>query len=1072
MFERVAGFVLSHYRKIIVCWLVAALVATPVALQVTDVVTYQQSQMTPPGSPAEEGQDVLREQFGSQFPSSSALVVVRSDDPGGIYDAETRRYVSDVRERMNDSDPRYYSGSESVYSAYRTYVTETAKLVVPKVHRQKERLNRTLTLTYGVPISHVRTYRTVNQTATLLYGVPQTYVGVWQGEYGGNLSAREAAKQAAWKRIAATTSDSRRPAVKAYYEAWYAAWNSSLQTRPNVSSDARLRASVLTATQRYANETDVGPTQRRLLLATAEQFGPKTWTNRTKVDQLARSLVERRVLQQVNESRRQQVESYYAEWHEAWWAEYQRGSSLNESAKSAIDTAYPALLTEANLTETERSRLENVVERFTLSNWDDDATQRRYLFEAVANSSEEVTVPFLRQAYSLGEDPSDEAVRSFSRQYVENGSIGDYSLPVPASVRNQFVGEDNRTMVVMFSFTREAGSGSGSNTPVYDNVHHLRSITDGEPENTEVYVTGEAAISLDLREFFSGGEEDKIVTFVLLIVLVGLAFRSVAAPMVSISTISVAVGVTQASVVWLATTLGDIHFYVTSLLAVVLLGVGTDYSIFILSRYYEERKNGVEKRPAVGNAVEWAGESVATSGATVLMAFVALGVSEVPIFRTLSIVLGAGVAIAVLAALSLIPSVLLVVGDRAFWPANIEAKQSLIDDYFRRAAQFSLDHSKAIVLLALVVTVPTTMVVASHDVSYNQIEQLPETESTQGIDALQDGFGSGTVMPTYVVVTFDEPVVQNGTYDQSKLRAVDDVTADIESRENVRRVLSPTEPGGQPIEYQNLDSIDDDRADLKRDRIGTFVGEDNRTVVFQVVFDRGPFTGSSMEAVREIRDDLDATAEQRAALSGATVYTTGQTAQMVDTVDQTMADLPAMLTVLFVGMFLILLLVLGSVLVPIRAIVTMLLSISWTLAITYLVFAEWLGEPISWFVPIDLFFLLMGLGMDYDVFLITRIREEVAKGMPDAKAITEAVERTGGIITTCGVILAAAFGSLLLSEAMVMKQVGFALAVGILIDTFLVRVYLVPAIMQIGGRWNWWAPSFVQRTSLESTEEQ
>ncbi|MCK4366428.1 MAG: MMPL family transporter, partial [Thermoplasmata archaeon] len=171
--------------------------------------------------------------------------------------------------------------------------------------------------------------------------------------------------------------------------------------------------------------------------------------------------------------------------------------------------------------------------------------------------------------------------------------------------------------------------------------------------------------------------------------------------------------------------------------------------------------------------------------------------------------------------------------------------------------------------------------------------------------------------------------------------------------------------------------------------------------------------------------------------------------------------------VVVIGIFVLLLFVLGSVLLPLRLILTILLSITWTLAVTMVLFQVLIGIPVLWMMPLILFVIAMGLGMDYDIFLTTRIREEVAKGKTDKEAIVEAVDKTGGIITAAGAVMAGAFGSMMLSSMGMLQEFGFALFFVIIIDAMIVRIYLVPAIMVLLEKWNWWAPGRIQRVRRE-----
>jgi RND superfamily putative drug exporter len=146
---------------------------------------------------------------------------------------------------------------------------------------------------------------------------------------------------------------------------------------------------------------------------------------------------------------------------------------------------------------------------------------------------------------------------------------------------------------------------------------------------------------------------------------------------------------------------------------------------------------------------------------------------------------------------------------------------------------------------------------------------------------------------------------------------------------------------------------------------------------------------------------------------------------------------------------------------------TILLSISWTLALALMIFLWWAGIPVLWILPLLLFVILMGLGMDYDIFLMTRVKEEVMSGKSDEEAIAHAVEYTGSIITICGVIMAGAFGTMMLSSMGLLQEFGFGLCFAILIDATIVRIYLVPAIMVLLKKWNWWAPFGLQKVKRE-----
>ena len=161
--------------------------------------------------------------------------------------------------------------------------------------------------------------------------------------------------------------------------------------------------------------------------------------------------------------------------------------------------------------------------------------------------------------------------------------------------------------------------------------------------------------------------------------------------------------------------------------------------------------------------------------------------------------------------------------------------------------------------------------------------------------------------------------------------------------------------------------------------------------------------------------------------------------------------------------YVLLLLVLGSYLTPLRSLATIMMSVVWTLGVLQLVFAQVMGAEVVWIVPIVLFVICLGLGMDYDILLTTRIREGKVRGMSNDVAIRDALARSGGIITLCGLIMGGTFLTLLLSGSTMLNEIGFALGFAILVDSLLVVPYVVPALMHLMGDWSWKGPRFLSR---------
>jgi RND superfamily putative drug exporter len=387
--------------------------------------------------------------------------------------------------------------------------------------------------------------------------------------------------------------------------------------------------------------------------------------------------------------------------------------------------------------------------------------------------------------------------------------------------------------------------------------------------------------------------------------------------------------------------------------------------------------------------------------------------------------------------------------------------------YFSAAVDAAIKHAKAIILLALIISLPAVYVVYSIQPSYDFFTGMPDSEAKKGLDAMADGFGKSRGMETKVVIEMADPIYDNatGTYDTDMLSSVDGLAARITALGEVKRVDPSTYSEGSRIDKVDCWSSFGD--EWKGQCLGSALGKYNRTVIITVTLKEAPFAKKSIDAVRTIRTVIRNAKESDPVLAGAKIVVGGATASTTDIENLINKNMQQMRIIVIVAIFVLLVIVLGSVLIPATAIVSIGLSISWTLAAALLIFQYVRGMPLLWLMPIILFVVLMGLGMDYNIFIITRMREEVMNGYSDRVAIRRSVERTGGIITACGAIMAGAFGSMMLSAMGLLQQFGFALFFAIVLDAFLIRIYVMPAVVVLLKKWNWWAPGPLQRVKRD-----
>ena len=670
---------------------------------------------------------------------------------------------------------------------------------------------------------------------------------------------------------------------------------------------------------------------------------------------------------------------------------------------------------------------------------------------------------FVSSAYGLGRTYGNSSLYALTGSIIWNpgayGVTGAFS-----SLISSLVSPARQTTLVTLSLDQSSDA----------NVVALRSavsavLGQSDPASgvSSALVTGGDAISYDFGQSTQADITLILpITIMLLIVATGLFFRSVLTPFLTLGTIGVALGISQVFIVLVSVLVAKPDFTVPTILLTILIGVGTDYSVFVLARYREERVKGATVPDAVETSVTWAGESIATSGATVIISFLALSFTSVIFLRTIGYVVGLGVLVALLVALTMVPAIVGMIGGRTFWPNSGDRfarySQSVLHKlgtkrgYFSRSGAFAVKRAWVLIFLALVATGPALYVYANTTPTFDFLSAAPSNlQSISASNQLTAAFGSGALFPTYVVMTFSQPVVSGRAFNASEMSTIQSATSYLLGSPDVRNVTSPTMVYGSSVAYDNTNySTTSGKSDLSG--ILQSVGKDNKTVLFTVGLSISPDSTRGISDAQSMRQALHSHYGSSPGVTG--IYFGGEGGSILDTKNVFDSQFNSIVPIVAVGVALVLLVVLGSLFLPLFAVLSVLMSIVWTLATTEVVFGQFYSFQVLFVTPFFLFVVLLGLGMDYNIFILTRIREEAIKGKHLHDAIVGAIEQTGAVITAAAIILAGSLGSLMISSDLFLKQLGFSLAYAILIDALVVRTYIVPAVMSKVGRWNWYSP--------------
>lgn len=581
------------------------------------------------------------------------------------------------------------------------------------------------------------------------------------------------------------------------------------------------------------------------------------------------------------------------------------------------------------------------------------------------------------------------------------------------------------------------GLSTGNNDPA--TAHAIEAVDEWLGEHrvsgVESYHTGQAAIELEAQEAaLSTIDRTLYITIVLVIVLLLVIYRSPVSPFIPLFAVTVALIVTTG----LLGFLGDagiltILTEANALLIVVMYGAGTDYCLFLISRFREELAENADTAKATRDTVHLVGETITSSAATIFVGFMAMAFSEMGFFKNSGPMMALAIVVGLLAGLTLTPALLSVLGQKAFWPGK--AKHRSGGRWYEFISRQSSSRPVLVIVLIVAIMIPFSVYGLTRDVSYETMEDYPDDiEAIQGYNLLTEYFGNGLLAPLTVVVA-DRPADTV----EADMAAVTDALSNLEG-------VAGVQPAG-----------------------ATAVNETGGYFQLSVQLADVSGTEESFVTVEEIRDVLQPYQNTgRAGVSGSAVVI----ADIKDVIDR---DLLRAFGFVLAGIFVVLLVMLRSAVAPLYLIGTVVLSYTFTLGITNIVFDVFFDTPrLSFLVEFFMFVFLVALGIDYSIFLFGRIKEEVGHhGIREG--VHTAVSSTGAIITSAGLILAGTFAGLMAGELAFLSQVGFAVAFGVLVDTFVVRTILDPALAALFGRWTWWPGGVpraqIARPSLPSTDK-
>ena len=607
-----------------------------------------------------------------------------------------------------------------------------------------------------------------------------------------------------------------------------------------------------------------------------------------------------------------------------------------------------------------------------------------------------------------------------------------------------------------------------------------------EDDDFETWRTGGVAIDV----IFDKRIQDDLITaelvsgplsLIILLIVFGTIIAALLPIGIAFLTVLSAMGIT----IWLSN-VTDVTQYAVNIISLIGIGVSIDYSLFMVNRFREEMNRGHDIRTSTAMTVATAGKAVFFSGVTVgiglmgMLFFENTGIPSLGIGGTLA------VSVAMIYSLVVLPSILAMLGSRVSdgWklPFSFKTENDTEDGIWSKIAKTVMERPWTVLIPTLVILLGAGLPFFQAEFSMASRDALPPDDETRlGFEHLDEKWPESAANSALIVIDFDgEDPLEESNIRQMYQWANEQVN-DSRVLEGFGYALGPI-PGmseDEVVDFWSSEELSPQMNATREYLRQQFLANGITFFVFSL---DGPMTGAdSREFVSDIRNDRDSLIEDLVIGEDGALLVAGFAAYSLDTLDAIKDNLPIALAFIFISTIILIFIQVRSIIIPIKAIVMNILSISASFGMLVFVFQWGYGadllnftpQPIEATNPVIMFCIVFGLSMDYEVLMLSRIHEEWERTGDNTLAVANGLQRTGRLITGAAAIMVVVFSAFGLSSVVILKQIGLGLALAILIDATIVRALVVPATMRLMGRWNWWSPSWLggEKSELEPRQE-
>jgi RND superfamily putative drug exporter len=1080
-FDSLNNFIRKRHRWIIIAWVIAVLLSLVLIPSFFASVSYDLTGGfgPPSNTEAEKASSIIRAQFPSSGNGSGSNIIVVVQG-ASVYSDSLRQKVLALNDTLgSDKGVANYTGESSLYSLEASLLNSS----IPAILNQTASLQSNIasinsglyTLQDNLSALSINLFQLqggVNQTAQLIYGIPAAFVGAWQGITAQGVTDPYMANMEANATVYSLTSNFGGNVQSiGYYQAFFGVWSASFQVLSNDTPVASREAFAINQAFTAMLTSGQLDSQTSLMVSSvANNLTITNWNQPQAISNLTISTMTSSIPADISFALGASPSSLVNQLYS--FGPSPSNLTLGSYAIALLQQSY------RNLTSTDAgfSVSDLMQSAYQLGRSPNNTHTWNLACDFVSNATQSTfkdsplftikSIPLRTLLSDLSPNTTVGDVNHAINNLISTQPYTNYPYLASKALTGHFVNSQNDTMLIIFSFS----SSTDQNTiaKVESDVQNS-----GLHNFGTVFVTGGSVLSKDVEKAFLPALEITVGPGIgISLLIVGLLFLAPVAALIPILLGGISVSVALASIYVAIVKIGhgNLTFLTPTLTILLMLGLAVDYSVLQLRRTREERQKGKSIEESVGTSIKWAGQAVLTAGVTVIVAYIVMAVANVPIFSDVGTSIALGVSILLAASLTLLPALEIALGDKIFWPGLNKIKKAKSDpnkNILKRLGHTTLKRKVPIVIIISLVALSAFAVMYNTPTGEDFLKLIPNFQSNQGLTAIANSFGSGTLEPTSIVITTPTQIrYGNNQFNQTLLNQIEQITAAAANSKGVASVSGPTRPFENSFNYSSLENMSETLSTQYKSQIFTTIGKDNKTTVITVNLSDAAFTPNAMNSLHNLEKNIN----KLALITGVTVHYGGATQSTSDS-QAFMANLiPEVVAILSVAVYVILFVQLRSAFTPIRLIITILCSVVFSLAFISFIFYNALNLPILDFVPLFVVVTMLGVGIDYDIFFLTRIREEVLNGKTDNEAIVTAIDKVWVTILGLGLVLATVFGSLLITNIALLQEISLAVAAAILIDVTVVILFFVPSLMGLAQKLNWWPYKLSRNKTQESKQ--